>query len=123
MHFVSLNVRGIRNKQKRNKILLWLRQQKSDVIFLQETFLSKDLEKTIYAEWNGPCYFNHGSHHSRGVAILIRKNLNLNVHNVYHKYDGRIIGIRISIEENNYLCILMYMHQQKAMKRINFTKC
>ena len=35
--FISLNTRGISNTRKRRIIFTWLRKQKADVIFLQET--------------------------------------------------------------------------------------
>ena len=73
IHFVSLNVRGLRDKLKRSKIFLWLKQQKSDIILLQETYWSTDLEMIIRNEWKGLCLFNHGTNHSKGVAMLIKK--------------------------------------------------
>ena len=68
-------------KLKRKKIFLWLRQQKCDIAFLQETYWTQDLEQTIYAQWNGQCVFNNGTNHSRGVAMLIRKGLELQIVN------------------------------------------
>ena len=49
LHLISLTVRGLCDKLKRKKIFLWLRQQKSDIAFLQETYWTQDLEQTIYA--------------------------------------------------------------------------
>ena len=38
LSFVSLNVRGLNETDKRCKVFSWLRYNKSDVVFLQETF-------------------------------------------------------------------------------------
>ena len=40
---LSLNVRGIRDLNKRKSIFTWVRNQKADIIFLQETFSTPDI--------------------------------------------------------------------------------
>ena len=37
---LSLNVRGLNKTIKRRQVFRWLHQQKSDVVFLQETYSS-----------------------------------------------------------------------------------
>ena len=117
LFLVSLNVRGIRDKVKRSKIFSWLHAQKTDIAFLQETFLTKDLEDTVISEWKGPCYFNHGSNHSKGVMILLRKALSLETQNVYVKGDGRAIALRISYDSNCYLILNVYAPTKPVDKR------
>ena len=107
-HFVSLNVRGIRERLKRKKIFLWLNRQKCDIAFLQETFLTKDIEQTVSHEWKGFCVFDHGTNHSKGVAILMRKDLPININDTYFKCDGRSIALRLSVNDIVYLCLNVY---------------
>ena len=38
----------------------WIKHQRTDIIMLQETFLTCDLENVIKMECNYHCYFNHG---------------------------------------------------------------
>ena len=45
-HIISLNVRGSRNKDKRNQNVHWSKHQKPDVVFFQETYTGP-LEETI----------------------------------------------------------------------------
>ena len=45
---LSLNVRGIRDLNKRKSIFTWVRNQKADIIFLQETFSTPD----VFDSWN-----------------------------------------------------------------------
>jgi len=40
--FISLNDRGISNFRKRRTIFTWCREQRADIIFLQETHSTKD---------------------------------------------------------------------------------
>ena len=108
LHFVSLNVRGIRDKTKRSKVFSWLRAQKTDIACLQETFWTKELEDKVASEWNGPCYFTNGSNHSKGVSIMIRKNVPLEIVNVYTKDDGRTIALRLVYQNTCYLLLNVY---------------
>ena len=71
---LSLNVRGIRSFEKRKSIFNWLYKQNSDICFLQETYSTEEIENQWKKQWSGDIYFAHGSNHSRGVAILIRKS-------------------------------------------------
>jgi len=70
---LSLNVQGI-PFQKRKSIFNWLIKQNSDICFLQETYNTEGIENHWKNQWSGDIYFAHGSNHSRGVAILIRKS-------------------------------------------------
>ena len=87
---LSLNVRGIRSFEKRKSIFNWLYKQNSDICFLQETYSTEEIENQWKKQWSGDIYFAHGSNHSRGVAILIRKS-----------FDFKLKSIR-SDEERSY---------------------
>ena len=63
-NFVSLNVRGIRGYQKRNSLFQWLKAQQADIVLLQETFLTKDMEYRVQNEWAGKCFHSYGTNHS-----------------------------------------------------------
>ena len=41
---LSLNARGLRSLEKRKSLLIWLQKQNADIIFLQETYSTKDIE-------------------------------------------------------------------------------
>ena len=89
-HFLSLNVRGLRNKEKRNQVFRWIKYQKTHVIFLQETYWSLDIENIVRSEWRGPCFFSHGSNHSCGVAILLQLNLTLQKKSISVRHKKRV---------------------------------
>ena len=46
--FLSLNVRGLRNRGKRRSIFAYLKNQKANVYFLEETF-SNSRDKKVWA--------------------------------------------------------------------------
>ena len=39
---LSLNARGIRSPEKKQALIIWLQKQKVDIIFLQETYSTKE---------------------------------------------------------------------------------
>ena len=75
----SLNVRGIRSSTKRKALFTWLNERKYDIIFLQETYSTVDVEHIWKTQWKGKLYFSHGSNHSCGVMVLVRSDLDFNL--------------------------------------------
>ena len=119
---VSLNVRGLNNNQKRRKIFLWLRDLKFDIILLQETFCTSKSERILKCSWQGEM-FNacSDSSHSRGVAILFRKNLDCKVLNYNTSIDGRKILLNLEFKENLFTIVSIYAPNHVSEK-ISFFK-
>ena len=66
---LSLNVRGIRDQIKRRSILSYLKDQKANIYFVQETYLERADENIWRNEWGGELFFSHGTKHSKGVLF------------------------------------------------------
>ena len=45
----------------------WLVNSDANIIFLQETYSTRDIENIWRKRWKGEMFFSHGSKHSRGV--------------------------------------------------------
>ena len=75
LEVISLNVNGLRNPRKRKQIFRKLKENKLDVICLQETFVTIDVVEQWEKEWGGELIFNEGTQHEKGQITLIRKNL------------------------------------------------
>ena len=88
---LSLNARGIRTFEKRKALFLWLSKNKADIVFLQETYSSPDVEKLWKTQWKGDLYFAHGSEHSRGVLILVKEGP------LYGQCAGAAVSVFVSI--------------------------
>ena len=97
--FVSLNVRGIRNYEKRSSIFSFLKDQEASFYFLQETFSDPSDESLWKNEWGGEIIFSHGTRHSRGVCILINPSVK-KPKVVYSHCDasGRFILINLTVD-------------------------
>ena len=90
----SLNVQGIRSSTKRKALFTWLNERKYDIIFLQETYSTVDVEYIWKTQWKGKLYFSHGSNHSRGVMVLVRGDLDFELISINSDDDGRSIVIK-----------------------------
>ena len=72
---------------------MYLKDQKADFCFLQETF-SKASDEAIWRnEWGGQIYFSHGTCHSKGVCVLINRAVKEKVTCTSSDTSGRIILI------------------------------
>ena len=92
LNFLSLNVRGLRNREKRRAIFSYLKKlEKASVYLLQETFSNPNDEKIWSAEWGGQVFYSHGSDHSKGVCILIKPNSPYHAEIVELDIHGRFI--------------------------------
>ena len=86
IHLCSLNVNGIHGREKRNRVVEWIKTQKCSIaFFLQETHLDENIENEIKNKTNFAIYCSNGTSASRGVGIVINKS----------DEDGRMILINI----------------------------
>lgn len=95
LSILSLNVRGLREQTKRMSIFSYLKDQKANVYFLQETYSELADENVWKNEWGGKVFFSHGTNHSKGVCILISPSTNYQIDYSYANTSGRIILITL----------------------------
>ena len=88
-NYLTLNVRGIRDRSKREKMFNWFRSKSIDIIYLQETYSTPDIEKKWQLEWGGKCIFSHGTSHSKGVLVLINSKLDIEISDTCADINGR----------------------------------
>ena len=87
----SYNCRGLNKGKKRSDIFNLFKDKNSDILCLQETHFVPEIEKNIYSEWNGKCFFNHGKSNAKGVAVLLKTNLNIKIEKVHSNNKGNML--------------------------------
>ena len=95
---ISLNVRGLREKLKRKRILEWCKNKGGDIVFLQETYSTPDVEIGWRSEVDGSIFFGHGTNHSRGVLGWISSKINMKICDLKIDGDGRYILFKGEIQ-------------------------
>lgn len=103
---ISLNVRGIRSATKRKALLLWLNKQKADIVFLQETYSTKEVEPVWNRQWKGKIH--HTVNHSCGVLVLVRDDLEFKLNSSRTDDKGRFILIYATVQGSQFLFVNVY---------------
>ena len=108
LKFMSCNVRGLADTTKRKQVYNYLKDQKVDIVFLQETHTSKNSKRIFKSQWRGKSVFANGTGGARGVGILFASNLEVNI--VKAKIDdyGRYILCSAVIDNKQFLLVNIY---------------
>lgn len=104
----TLNVGGIHSPIKRKKILLYLKKLQIDVALLQEThLLPPEVVKLGTMGWKVIASAPFSSK-ARGVVILSRQTLEVNIHSSILDPQGRFAIVDVSIENTRMLLCNLY---------------
>ena len=117
---LSLNVTGIRSPSKRKAIFLWLEKQKQDIIFLQETYSTPEVESTWKTQWKGKKFFAHGTNHSCGVMILVREDLEFELKALNADCEGRYILLEAVVQGSYYTFVNIYAPSKVQQQSVFF---
>ena len=119
----TLNVKGLNNQNKRRQIFQYCRLKKFDVIFLQETFITKNIIKIVEKDWNGiSIHALTDSSHSRGVSILFKKSINPEILTTHHSSDGRLLFVNVKIKNEHFSLLNMYAPNNPSERKHFFKK-
>jgi exodeoxyribonuclease III len=122
LKLLSLNVKGLRDDQKRSTLFHWLTHKNADLILLQETHCESDSDGKLWGkEWGGENFWAFGTKLSKGVAFLVKPNLDIKVSELETDKSGRYISITIEIDEKQIKVVNIYSPNIPA-DRISFFK-
>ena len=99
----SWNVHGMQSPVKQKKVLNFLKREKVQIAFIQETHLSNEEHQRLKRDWVSQIFYSSFTSRSRGVAILIHKALPLTEVKVksdklgcYVMFSGSLYGDTVS---------------------------
>jgi exonuclease III len=119
---LSLNCRGLVNNTKRKTLFHLIKNKNIDIAFLQETFVTPLFVKDFDRCWGGSAFHAaSNSCHSRGVCILIKEGLDIQVQNVHRSEDGRKLMMNVIIKGSMFCLVCAYAPNVMA-QRIEFFK-
>ena len=104
----SQNVRGLANKDKREKVFVWLKEQSISIALLQETHSTDTVANTWRQEWDGETFFSGNDTKSKGVAFLINKNLSCKIIKHEELIVGRLHTLELEINDHTITIINVY---------------
>ena len=82
---------------------MWLNERKYDIIFLQETYCTVEVEDTWRTQWQGKLFSSHGTNHSCGVMVLVRSDLDFNLKSVEVDTQGRYVAMEAVVQGSDFL--------------------
>ena len=121
--YIALNVRGVRDQTKRQAVFKWISNQKANICFLSETYITHDIVDNVNTDWTGLCYHSYGIKHakgaSRGVSILVKNNIPFTFLDEITSEDGRKLIVNCDIGGTKFSLISIYAPNSKK-ERVNF---
>ena len=114
LNIISYNVKGLRDKFKRTTIFNYVKEKvKEGIVCLQETHSNQEINNLWTNEWNNECFFNDATSNSAGVAILLNIEKEYKVLKYFQDNLGRIQILSIICDENKFLIVNVYNHNQE----------
>ena len=89
-------------------MLDYLKNMNFDLYWLQDMHFMESDENLIRNLWDNDCIFSNFRSNAGGVAILLNKNLNYNIHNQISDNQGNYIILDISINNQHLSVINIY---------------
>ena len=117
---VSLNTRGLRSSDRWQTAFNIFRRGRFDIICLQETHWTAELEMEIKRDWDGEVFVSHGTNLARGVAVLISSRLEHNVRQTRSDSDGRILSILLDVDDQTINVVSVYAPRTDIQRRVFF---
>lgn len=89
INIISLTVNGLNKPIKKSKVLAQMKHQRGDIVFMQETHLSKMEHEKLAKLFNAQVFYS--SYHSsrRGVITMIRNQIPFEVEKTVCDKNGR----------------------------------
>ena len=104
---ISQNVRGLGDETKRKEVFYHFRS-KADIVCIQETHGTLDKENEWGMQWGGPSFWSHGTSQARGVAVLVRRNMQIVPRCIKHDDVGRYIIFQFEFKSRLFLLVNIY---------------
>ena len=114
LSILSLNINGLSEDKKRNKLFENLANKDIDIILIHST--NKSINKWK-KEWLGKSFWNYGKiPKSSRVAMLLKKDLEIETHTMLKDEESRILSLNFSLEWKNYQIINIYAPTKNSEK-------
>ena len=117
LKLATVNVRGLRDQNKRYNVFQTLRNENFDVIALQETHCDSDTKKDWTDEWGGECIWSTFSNDKAGVAILFNPKLDVKILDTKIDNFGRILRTVVKIENTKFQLANVYGPNPKNLQQ------
>ena len=107
---------------RKESLLICLQKQNADIIFLQETYSTKDIENMWKCQWKRSIYFAHGYNRSCGVLILVKDSLEFDLKSILADDNGRYILLNAIVQGCNSFFLAIFMRRTNYANSVPFSR-
>ena len=104
----TFNVKGLADIKKRTQIFNWFRESDYNIIMLQEIHCKSQDYKKWEQEWGSKAFFSGNSSNSKGICILCKNSIDINLENHNDIIEGRLQSLTLSV--NNFEIFLLNIY-------------
>ena len=105
----SVNVRGIRQFEKRRDVFHYLKGLSCALYCLVDTHLTPEMAGRVRSEWGADVWLSCGSDHARGVAVLPRPGAPVVIHNQMMDSAGNYIILDVEFD-GYFRCVFVVLY-------------
>ena len=116
----SINCQGLRSADRRQTAFSFFTRSRFDIIFLQETHWTADMEIELQRDWQGHVSCTHGTNSARGAAILISSRIDYKVKETKRDNEGRVLNLVIEMDEQTINLVNVYAPNTDTERRTFF---
>ena len=99
LKILSVNCRGLADRDKRKDVFHFLRDKKCSIYCLQDTHFTVSDLNYIRSQWGYNIYLSPGSREPRGVTVLFNNNFEYRLINEKSDTAGNLILLELEIEK------------------------
>ena len=108
IRIISMNCRGLGDSRKRQDIFSYLKSKHYEICCIQDTHFVPNIENEIRREWGGKCFLSCNTSNSRGVAILFKDTVPVNINRTKIDNNGNSVVLDLTLYEYNITLVAIY---------------
>ena len=116
----SVNGQGLRSPERRKTAFSFFNRSRFDIVLLQETHWTIDMETQVKREWQGDVFCTNGTNSARSVAVLISSHLECNVKETRSDNEGRVLNVLLGLDEHTINIVNVYAPNTDTQQRFFF---
>ena len=105
---LSANCQGLRNQEKKIDVLTYFKENKVNILCLQDTHLIENDIPELKKLWDGEIYLSGSKTNSRGVAIFLNNNFEHKVLSLKSDKNGNFLKIVLKLSSIIINLITLY---------------
>jgi exodeoxyribonuclease-3 len=99
-----------------------MKQQKCQILFIQETHFVKENINKINQNCDANCYHSFGNSNSRCVSILISNQVEYSIIDTHQDSEGRILILNIELDNKKYTLVNIYAPNHVKERYVNYRR-